>query len=92
MAFLLGTALRSSTNRHKPSLFRGSRKHACKLIAPIDQPWVRGETIDSIGGELAERLRAAVAHDRSMVVLTASDREGIPASLDEAAWAVAWTA
>ena len=39
-----------------------------------------------VGGELGERLRDAIVHDCSIMMLSVADREQILASLEEAPW------
>jgi hypothetical protein len=39
-----------------------------------------------VGGDLGQRLRAAVAHNTSFMTLSRSDRDQILASLDDAPW------
>jgi hypothetical protein len=39
-----------------------------------------------VGGELGQRLRAALAHNASIMTLSRNDRERMLASLDDAPW------
>jgi hypothetical protein len=51
---------------------------------------LRGEQVELlaglVGGELGQRLRAAVAHNTSIMTLSRNDREQILAFLDDAPW------